>query len=122
MVPAFERLRAQGKMRFLGITAVGDTAALREVIDAGAFDSAQVVYNMLNPSAAEALPANYPAQDYGQLFDHTQGGRRRRRRHPRAGRRRAVRFGRASPDREPAAGADRLGARATMPTSIARAG
>jgi aryl-alcohol dehydrogenase-like predicted oxidoreductase len=41
------------------------------VIDARAFDSAQVVYNMLNPSAAEALPANYPAQDYGRLFDHT---------------------------------------------------
>ena len=35
------------------------------------FDSAQVVYNMLNPSAAEAMPANYPAQDYGRLFDHT---------------------------------------------------
>jgi len=26
---------------------------------------------MLNPSAAAALPANYPAQDYGRLFDHT---------------------------------------------------
>ena len=28
VVPAFERLRQQGKMRFLGITAVGDTTAL----------------------------------------------------------------------------------------------
>src|SRR5882757_1753262 len=27
--------------------------------------------NMLNPSAAGELPANYPAQDYGRLFDHT---------------------------------------------------
>jgi aryl-alcohol dehydrogenase-like predicted oxidoreductase len=41
------------------------------VIDASAFDSAQVVYNMLNPSAAAGLPTNYPAQDYGRLFDHT---------------------------------------------------
>jgi aryl-alcohol dehydrogenase-like predicted oxidoreductase len=71
LVPAFERLRQQGKIRFLGITALGDTAALHQVIDAGAFDSAQVVTNMLNPSAAEELPANYPAQDYGRLFDHT---------------------------------------------------
>jgi aryl-alcohol dehydrogenase-like predicted oxidoreductase len=71
VVPAFERLRQQGKTRFLGLTAVGDTAALREAIDSRAFDSAQVVYNMLNPSAAEALPPNYPAQDYGRLFDHT---------------------------------------------------
>ena len=71
VVPAFERLRQQGKTRFLGITAVGDTAALHQVIDARAFDSAQVVYSMLNPSAAEELPTNYPAQDYGRLFDHT---------------------------------------------------
>jgi aryl-alcohol dehydrogenase-like predicted oxidoreductase len=69
LVPAFERLRQQGKTRFLGLTAVGDTAALHQVIDARAFDSAQVVYNMLNPSAAAGLPTNYPAQD--RLFDHT---------------------------------------------------
>jgi len=72
VVPTFERLREQGKIRFLGITALGETAALQQVIDARAFDSAQAVYNMLNPSAAEALPKNYPAQDYGRLFDHTQ--------------------------------------------------
>ena len=70
-VPALERLRQQGKLGFLGLTAVGDTPALHQVIDSGAFDSAQVVYNMLNPSAAVALPANYPAQDYGRLLDHT---------------------------------------------------
>ena len=62
----------QGKIRFLGITAVGDTTALHQVLDSRAFDSAQIVYNMLNPSAAEALPANYPAQDYGRLFDRTE--------------------------------------------------
>ncbi|MFY9896558.1 MAG: aldo/keto reductase [Xanthobacteraceae bacterium] len=71
VVPAFERLRQQGKTRFLGLTAVGETEALHQVIDAGAFDSAQVVYNILNPSAASELPPNYPAQDYGRLFDHT---------------------------------------------------
>jgi aryl-alcohol dehydrogenase-like predicted oxidoreductase len=69
VMPAFERLRQQGKIRFLGLTAIGDTAALYRVI--GAFDSAQVVYNMLNPSAGTELPPNYPAQDYGQLFEHT---------------------------------------------------
>jgi aryl-alcohol dehydrogenase-like predicted oxidoreductase len=71
VVPVFDRLRQQGKIGFLGMTAIGDTAALHQVIDAGAFDSAQVVYNMLSPSAAEELPPNYPAQDYGRLFDHT---------------------------------------------------
>ncbi|THD72176.1 MAG: aldo/keto reductase [Bradyrhizobium sp.] len=71
VVPAFERLRGQGKIRFLGITALGDAAAVNQAIDTRAFDSAQVVYNMLNPSAAVELPANYPAQDYGRMFDHT---------------------------------------------------
>jgi aryl-alcohol dehydrogenase-like predicted oxidoreductase len=72
VVPAFQKLQQAGKTRFLGITAVGDTAALHQVIDANVFDSAQVSYNMLNPSAAATLPAGYPAQDYGRLFDHTQ--------------------------------------------------
>ncbi|WP_428486370.1 aldo/keto reductase [Rhodopila sp.] len=72
VVPAFQALRQAGKTRFLGITAIGDTAALHQVVDSGAFDSAQVSYNMLNPSAATPLPPGYPAQDYGHLFDHTQ--------------------------------------------------
>jgi aryl-alcohol dehydrogenase-like predicted oxidoreductase len=71
-VPAFEKLCEQGKLRFPGITAVGDTAALHEVIDSRKFVSAQVSYNMLNPSASEPLPAGYPAQDYGRMFDRTE--------------------------------------------------
>ena len=38
VVPAFQRLRQQGKIRFLGLTAIGYTTALYRVIDAGAFD------------------------------------------------------------------------------------
>jgi L-galactose dehydrogenase/L-glyceraldehyde 3-phosphate reductase len=71
VVPTFKRLRDAGKIRLLGLTCVGSTPALAQVIDAGAFDSAQVVFNMLNPSAAITLPQNYPAQNYGRLFDHT---------------------------------------------------
>jgi L-galactose dehydrogenase/L-glyceraldehyde 3-phosphate reductase len=71
-VPALERARQQGKIRFLGLTGVGDTSALHKAIDARLFDSAQLVYNMLNPSAAVALPRSYPAQDYDKLFDRTQ--------------------------------------------------
>jgi aryl-alcohol dehydrogenase-like predicted oxidoreductase len=71
VVPTFETLRQQGKIGMLGFTATGDTADVLKVIDAGAFASAQVSYNMLNPSADAALPANYPAQDYARLFEHT---------------------------------------------------
>src|SRR5207302_6826094 len=71
LVPAFERLRQQGKIRFLGITAIGDTAALHQVIDARVFDSALVVYYMINPPAGTDLPANCAAQHTGRCFDAT---------------------------------------------------
>lgn len=70
IVPAMRQLAQQGKIRFCGITAVGDTPALHDVIDAGLADTAQVCYNLLNPSAAYALPPGMPAQDFGRLLDH----------------------------------------------------
>jgi L-galactose dehydrogenase/L-glyceraldehyde 3-phosphate reductase len=72
VVPAFQRLRDQGKTRFLGFTAIGDTPALHTLIDSGAFDGAQVPYNALNPSAGAALPERYPAQDYGRLLERAE--------------------------------------------------
>jgi aryl-alcohol dehydrogenase-like predicted oxidoreductase len=71
VVPAFERLRREGKTRFYGITAVGDTAALHRVADAHVFDTAQVSYNMLNPSAGRSVASGYPAHDFGDLLAHT---------------------------------------------------
>ena len=68
VVPAFQRLRDQGKFRFLGITAIGDTAALHSIVQSGAFRSAQVPYNLLHPSPGGPVPANYPAQDYQDLL------------------------------------------------------
>jgi len=71
VVPAFERLRQQGKTRFSGITAVGDTTALHRVVDARGFDTAQVSYNLLNPSPGAAVSPDYPAHDFGNLLAHT---------------------------------------------------
>ncbi len=67
VLPAFDQLREQGKARYFGFTALGDTRAIHKVLDA--FDSAQVSYNLLNPSAGMKLPSNYPAQDYGDLIE-----------------------------------------------------
>jgi aryl-alcohol dehydrogenase-like predicted oxidoreductase len=72
VVPAFDKLKAAGKTKFLGITALGDAAALHRVIDSGRFDTAQIAYNILSPSAARALPPGFPGHDYGRLFDHTE--------------------------------------------------
>ncbi len=66
VLPAFERLRDQGKARFFGFTALGDTPGIQSVLNV--FETAQVSYNLLNPSAGMALPARYPAQDYGNLI------------------------------------------------------
>jgi len=68
VVPTFESLRQGGKIRFSGITALGDTSAIHRVAEAKVFDSAQVAFNLLNPSAAATLPANYPGQDYRGLI------------------------------------------------------
>jgi len=66
VLPAFEHLREQGKARFFGFTALGDTQAIQSILDS--FETAQVSYNLLNPSAGTKLPSSYPAQDYGNLI------------------------------------------------------
>ena len=64
-----DRLRAQGLIRFAGITALGDTASCRRVVESGRFDSAQVYHNLLNPSAGRAaMPAGWSGQDFGGLI------------------------------------------------------
>jgi aryl-alcohol dehydrogenase-like predicted oxidoreductase len=68
VVPAFERLREQGKIRFFGITATGETDALHRVVAAGVLHTAQVPYNLLNPSVGAAALPNYPAQEYRNLL------------------------------------------------------
>lgn len=68
VIPALERLQQQGKVRWFGITALGDTAALHEAIDAGRLYTAQVCVNLLNPSASVEVPPGFPAQDFAQLL------------------------------------------------------
>jgi L-galactose dehydrogenase/L-glyceraldehyde 3-phosphate reductase len=71
VVPTFRTLQQQGKIRFYGITGLGETHALHTLIDTGALYTSQICYNLLNPSAGTAVPDGYPAQDFKQLLDHT---------------------------------------------------
>lgn len=71
VVPAMQRLQKAGKTRFIGFSGVGETPALRQAIDAGVFDTMQVVYNLLNPSAGGAMPKGAPGQDYGRVLERT---------------------------------------------------
>jgi len=71
IVPAVRKLVQQGKVGFCGITALGATPALHQAVDSGAIDTAQVCYNLLNPSAGVAVPPGFPAQDFGNLLGRT---------------------------------------------------
>ncbi len=68
VVPALEKLRKAGKIGFYGITALGDTSALHRTLDRGVLDTAQVCLNLLNPSAAVAVPEGFPAQDFERML------------------------------------------------------
>lgn len=59
-----ERVRSQGLTRYVGLTALGETPAVIRAIDSGRFDSAQVYYNLLNPSAARSMPAGWTGHDF----------------------------------------------------------
>jgi aryl-alcohol dehydrogenase-like predicted oxidoreductase len=67
-VPALQKLQREGKTRFIGITAIGDAEALHAVVGAGAVDTMQMPYNLLNPSAGSKVPAGYPAHDFKELM------------------------------------------------------
>lgn len=59
-----ERMQSQGLTRHIGLTALGEAPAICRAIDSGRFDSAQVYYNMLNPSAARAMPPGWSGHDF----------------------------------------------------------
>ena len=65
VVEALQDLRAQGKVRFWGMTAVGETPELHRVIDSGTLNTIQSVYNLVNPSAGTAVPSGFDMPDYG---------------------------------------------------------
>lgn len=69
VLDALDRLKEQGLIRHYGITALGETPAVLDVIGSGRIDSAQVYYNLLNPSAGRALPASWPVHDFGGVLD-----------------------------------------------------
>src|SRR5204862_2350534 len=69
VVPALQKLQEAGKTRFIGFSGVGETPALLKAVESKAFDTVQVVYNALNPSAGGPMPKGAPGQDYGRLLE-----------------------------------------------------
>ncbi len=66
---ALDAVREAGLTKHIGFTALGDAGACAQVIESGRFDTAQIYYNMLNSSAAQAMPDGWQGQDFGGLID-----------------------------------------------------
>ena len=64
-----ERVRNAGLTRFVGLTALGEPTAIREVIGSSRFDTAQVYYNLLNPSAGQDMPAAWSGHDFPGVIE-----------------------------------------------------
>lgn len=69
VIDGLERIREEGLTRFIGMTGLGEAESCRRIAETGRFDTAQVYYNMLNASAARAMPARWTGQDFVRLLD-----------------------------------------------------
>jgi L-galactose dehydrogenase/L-glyceraldehyde 3-phosphate reductase len=65
---AFEELQAEGLVHHLGLTGIGQPAALREVVASRRFAAMQVPFHLLNPSAGHAMPEDYEETNYGEII------------------------------------------------------
>lgn len=68
VLEGFQRLRDQGLARLFGFTAFGDTDCLHQLVESGGFQTAQVYYNLLNPTAGRPAPPGFSAHDYRDLI------------------------------------------------------
>ena len=57
-----ERLRDQGLVKWIGMTALGDSSLCKRMIESGRLDTAQVYFNMINPTAGHAQPRHSSSQ------------------------------------------------------------
>ena len=74
VIEAFKRLRDQGRVGFFGFTGLGDVEAIHALVDSGEFHSFQAYYNLLNPSAGQAVPEGFSALDYRRTIDRAAAG------------------------------------------------
>ncbi len=69
VLDVLENLQTQGLIEHFGITALGETPSIKRVIESGRIASAQVYFNLLNPSAARELPSSWPVYDFGGVLE-----------------------------------------------------
>ena len=65
---AMEKFKSDGRIKSIGITALGDIDAINEVVLSDCFDVAQIYYNLLNPSASFSSPGKWNDQNFSNLI------------------------------------------------------
>jgi aryl-alcohol dehydrogenase-like predicted oxidoreductase len=69
VVDGFKTMRDRGRVGYFGFSGLGDPKALHELVESGEFHGFQCYYNLLNPSAGQAVPPGFSALDYGLILD-----------------------------------------------------
>ena len=64
----FRRLQDEGLVKHIGLTGIGQSAAIHEVVASGEFATIQVPYNVLNPSAGQSVPDSFDESNYGNII------------------------------------------------------
>ncbi len=64
-----EVLKSQGKVRYYGMTGVGEPKGIHELVASGMVSTVQTVYNLINSSAGHDTPAGFDMPDYDRLID-----------------------------------------------------
>jgi D-threo-aldose 1-dehydrogenase len=74
---AFQYIKEAGLADHVGITALGEPNSVRDVIASERFETAQVYYNLLNPSAGKNVSPNFGTTDFrgilGACYAHGLG-------------------------------------------------
>jgi aryl-alcohol dehydrogenase-like predicted oxidoreductase len=65
---AFETLRDEGRTLHLGLTGIGDPESLAEVVQSGRFETIQVPFHLLNPSAGRVMEPDFAEANYGNII------------------------------------------------------
>lgn len=72
---AMQRVVRDGKARFIGITAWdGNRQAISDILESRTFDTAQILYNLLNRTAMDAPPEGFDDIDQGQSLPKARAG------------------------------------------------
>ena len=69
IINALEKAKNEGITKHIGMTALGDTNSCILALETDAFETAQIYYNLLNPSAGTTIPKNWAQQDFSGIIN-----------------------------------------------------